>query len=709
MASSERRVRTRAFAARIALLGAFGIGALGIGRGAAAQDVPPPTRFERILWCAVPDSGHAVAKDLGFTAVQLGRGEDPAPLAARGLGWYLDQPIGKGVLELRDEEWRPVAEAYERGRDPAVLVRPGCVAVPDRIAAAAVGVAEQARRAAGRGLLFVALADEPSATRHNAPLDTCRCAHCLVAFRSFAERRYGSIDALNAAFGTHFEAFADVVPLSTDQVRRRELGDLHLPRDLRSFGAWLEFVDAQFADAVLQLARSAQVACPGVPVGLTGLSAPAAFGGVSFDRLVPQLTLVEPYDIGGAVELTRSLAPRAAHRYMTIGPGDAPAGVDLGDWVRMRLSAMACEGLAGVVVWNDRTVAGDDGPSAFGRAVQRGFAELGPVLDACAGAAVVPGAVWVLESAASVRAWWMLDSAADGMTWVRRLASYEATHSTSQAARVGWIRLLQDLGLQPHFVVEDGFAERLLIERPRCVVLPATIALSDRSAQALAAYVRSGGYVLADHSTGLYDEQLLRRDRGALDDVFGVEARSLLWTDLLVREGKSTGRERGLPLAERGLRGRLGQRLDGGDAFLEHAVGKGRAYYLNAPVVAYGAWRLDEQRVEPARELRRRVRSVLQRAGVEPPCDVRGDNLPTCLARVPLRLRDGRRAVAIRLIADDRPDLLQRIRRAGPVSLQIEFPGERRLGVLGGEPLGRDTKFTVPLDPFGLVVLEELR
>lgn len=670
--------------------------------------VPAPQRFEWVLWCSDLAASAPAARQLGFTAVQVGRGIDPSPATTAGLGYYLDQPIGKGLLELRDEAWRPVASAYERSRDPTTLVRPACFAVPGAVTAAAAAAATEVARVAGAGLRFVALADEPSATRHDAPLDTCRCEHCLAAFRRFAEARFGDLATCNRTLGTEFPDFAALQPPTTDQVRRRELGDVALPLDLRAFAVWLDFVDAQYADAVNNIARRAQAAAPTVPVGLTGLSAPAAFGGGDPSRIWPQLTLVEPYTIGGAPELARCLAPAAAHRYATLSP--PAAGAPVAAMVRAQLAAIAAQGLAGVVVWNDAAVLDASGQATpYGAAVVAAMDAYRSRFDALAGAAVVPASVWVVESQASVRAWWMLDSAGDGMTWVRRLASYEATHSTSQAARLGWIRLLQDLGLQPRFVAEAALPERLLRERPRCLVLPASVSLADRTLQAIQAYAQGGGTVLADHSTAIYDGELRRRDRGGLDALFGIEQRSLAWSDLLVREGRSTSRRRGLPLAEHGLRGVLGEATGDGDAFLEREHGRGRAVYLNAPVAGYAAWRLLVEQVEPARELRRRVRSVLERAGLRPPCVVRGAGLPTCLELVPLRLRSGRQALVVRINALEAPALLQQLAADGPRAVGLEWPDEITLRELGGDEIGRGQRFELRLDVFGALFLEVAR
>lgn len=720
--------------------------------GTAAAQRPaqpaPPQRFEKVLWCS-DEAGHALARARGYTAVQLGRGGDAATVRARGLRFYLDQPIGKGLLELRDEQWRPVVQEFERTRDPAKLIRPTCFAEPGVVERAVAAAAAEARRVGPEAMLFVALADEASSTRHNAPLDTCRCEHCQRAFRVFLKQRFAELDDLNEALGTHFAKFEDVQPLSTDQVRRRELGDRLLPLDLRAFSLWLEFVDAQFADAVASIRKGVVEAVPGVPVGLTGLNVPGAFGGHDYARLCAGHTLAEAYAIGAAPELLRSVVPAGAHRYATLAPPseqDLAGNVPLDGYVRAALADLACHGLAGVVVWNDRTIAtppgADDATQApevsetpiatpdgareatenvgdvppaewpvtrFGRALERGFAALGPALDALAGARIVPGDVWLVDSQPSVRAWWMLDSAKDGMTWVRRLASYEAGHSTSQAARLGWSRLLQDLGLQPTFVSDAALPERLLNEQPRCVVLPATIALSERAAQALQIYVRSGGTVLADHSTGIYDEHLERRGAGVLDELFGVQERSLAWNDLLVREGASLAEPTGsaaLPPVELGLRGELGERGSRADTFLERTHGRGRTVYMNATVVDYPEWRLQPRHILPARELRRRVRAALQRARVSPPCEVAGEFLPTCIERVPLELRDGRRVIAVRVHALDRASLLRQMAEAGPVEVELLFTRRVRLRDLDGRELGDGNRVGVRLDPFGATFVE---
>lgn len=676
--------------------------------------------FDRILWLDQDQLQDAAllqrVRGLGFTAVELGRGVDPAPLQQAGLACYVDQPAGKGLLELRDAEFQPLLQAFERDRDLSALRRPHCLGDAAAVLAAVGRLSERLASVPPAMVRFVALADEASATRHTCPLDLCRCEHCQRAFAACLQQRHGSIAALNRAWDSdHADFAAAAAAAGTDAIRRRELGGALLPANLRPWSERLEFVDGQLRAAVATLARASRELLPDAPVGLTGVQPPSAFGGHDLARLLDGLGAVEAYDVGGARALAASLLP-GAYRLSTLAPPPADAPARLAE---AQLCRAALHGERAVVVWNADAVFGQDGqPSPFGRAVQRGFERLGPALDACAGAELQPADVWLVESQASVRAWWMLDSAADGDTWPRRLSSYEAAHSTSLQSRAAWVHLLRDLGLQPRFVAAGELPERLLQQRPRLVVLPACIALSDRSCQALQSYVRAGGRLLADFAPALYDEQLVLRQGGALDPLFGIGARSLAADALLVREGRSRTRlPGGAGLAERGLELDAKAGLDRTAPVAEQAasqpigiecgVGRGAACYLNLLVADYERVRLDPAQVSSALDLRQRLRALLQRAQLRPPFEVHGERLPTCIERAVLRTRDGRTIYACRLDLLDRPQLLPMLAQGGAVPVTLQLPAVRHLRVLGGDDLGSGTSFTARLDPYaGLFLVE---
>ena len=669
----------------------------------------PP--FSTVLWVpaerAADPARLAAVRNLGFDAINLGPQGDPAPLRAAGLGYYLDQPIGKGFLELRDAEWKPIADAYERTRDADALARPQCLRDEAKLAELGTRATAAVTRLAGPGLRFVALADEASSTRHCNPLDVCRCARCIDAFRVFARARHGTIDALNEAWGTQFESFDVVSPLTTDQVRRRELGGVLLPARLEPFSDWLEFVDMGFANAVRRLAQDAARGAGGAPVGLTGVQAPLAFGGHDYFRLLSGSTLVEAYDLGGAVDLARSAAPRAQRWSTLMVPLEVDASTS--SVLLARLSEAAQRGDSGTVVWNDERVLSAEGaPNDAGRALRQAMQAARPVLDACAGADVKAHSVWMCESRASVRAWWMLDSEADGMTWVRRLSSHEITHSTSAAARRGWRKLLGDVGVTPQFVSEDELPTRLLQENPKLLVLPATIALSDRACRAIAAYVQQGGALVADHSPALYDERLRLRESGGLDALFGIEKRSLRLEDLGVREGRMrTGR---IGAVDRGLRAKIAERTGSESVYVEQRHRRGRAICLNLPVCVYAGVRLDPASVDVASDLRRRVRQAMQALQLGPMVEVRGEGLPTCVHRTWLDAAGGaRRILAVRLDAIDAPDVLAQLGQKGPRRVRLLFPQPVRVLSLGGAEIGSGTEIEADLDVYAGLFVEVRR
>lgn len=683
----------------------------GLGR---AQEPPAerPARTSFGVVCWVPAEratkpAHLRAlRELGVDAINLGPDGDFAPLAEAGLDFYLDQPIGKGLLELRDRDYEPLQKDYETTRDASRLVRPQCLrdaGLRARLGARAGEVAARARQAKGSSLRFVALADEASSTRHANPLDLCRCARCLAAFRAFALARHGSLERANTEWATQFANEAAIEPLTTDQIRRRELGGVLLPENLTPWTDWLDFVDQGFAEAVHALEQQVRAGGADVRVGLTGIQAPSAFGGHDYARLFAGASLVEAYDQGGAVELVRSLAPSAQHWSTLMLPTEFAA--DTGDLLTARIAEAAARGQSGTVLWSDERLLDAEGkPGRGGELLRSSLQRLRLPLDACAGAVPELDAVWICESHASVRAWWMLDSAGDGMTWVRRFSSHEATHSTSLAARRGWLKLLQDVGIAPRFVGESDLPLRLLQERPRLLVLPASIAMSDRLCAAIANYVRQGGHVVADHTPAIFDERLRRRAAGGLDVLFGIEQRSLRWEDLGVREG-SLRRGASGPV-ESGLRAAVAERIASEPVFVEKLHQRGRAVCLNLPVFAYAGQRLDPTKVVAAADLRKRMRQVLAAALVVPRCDVRGEGLPSCLARSFLRDATGRRLLAVRLDAIDDPSLLRELTQKGPRPVRLSFPAPVRLFSLRGEELGSGTEIEARLDAYAGLFVE---
>lgn len=674
-----------------------------------------PNRFEAILWLhgGPPRDAafFAAVQAAGYTAVSVSGGADPALPGTHGLRYYHDQLCGKGILELLGSQYEPVLKSYSQARDDSVLLRPSCLSRADTVAQLLDTAGKRLKKTLPHRPWAISLGDEISVTRHANPLDLCFAPASLEAFREFLIARYRTIDTLNGRWRTDFASFDSVRPFTADSIRRRELLTGRLPECLEPWAAHREFMDRELARVIGSLVKvvGSQEGAP--PVGLTGIQQPSAYGGHDYARLLPLCSFYEVYDIGGARDLAMCLAPASATQVATLFP---PAGKLSPKILQAQLADLIAHGMSGMVVWSaGLAFDGERRPTAYGKSINAALRRLRPAADRFAGATMGRSDVWMVESQASVRAWWMLDSRGDGDTWIKRLSSFEARHSTSLAARHGWVRLLEDLGLQPRLMPSEGLPASLAKASrgqsgpgkvvPRVLVLPATIAMSDAVAAAIRKYVKAGGVVLADHSVGLYDERLSLRVEPALDRLFALRARGTGMASQFVVGGKATPKARlrsGASVAEHGLEAAVSDVHGGRHLQMENEVGLGRTYYLNMAVCEYGSVRLEPKAIGAALDIRRRVRFVLRSAGVVPPVYIRAGGMPTCLERMVLSTRDGGRLLAVRVNALESPQLLAKLIKRGPVEIELSFPEKTVLkNLISRQTTGSATTHKVSLDP----------
>ena len=96
--------------------------------------------------------------------------------------------------------------------------------------------------------------------------------------RGWLRRQYGTLDALNAEWGTHFATWDDVRPETTIQAMRRTDGN---------FAAWADFkawMDVAFADALRRGTDAVHAADPHALAAIEGGQIPG-WGGYDYTRL----------------------------------------------------------------------------------------------------------------------------------------------------------------------------------------------------------------------------------------------------------------------------------------------------------------------------------------------------------------------------------------------------------------------------------------
>ncbi|MDK1022412.1 MAG: beta-galactosidase trimerization domain-containing protein, partial [Candidatus Hydrogenedentes bacterium] len=184
---------------------------------------------------------------------------------------------------------------------------------------------------------------------------------------------------------------------------------------------------------------------------------------------------------------------------------------------------------------------------------------------------------------------------------------------TSRMSQERFAHLLDSFGYQYDFVDYEAVIEGGLENYALCV-LPFTRALSDEEVQALEAFYRGGGALMADLLPGRYDEHGTQREPNRLQEIFGVEAHEELHlgplAPLLLEQTPKRGRRRkdtSQVASDRSIRGtHAGFFATSGDAPIVFVAGNapGHAMLLN--------YRLDD----PVQELDRALRDWLEDLGV---------------------------------------------------------------------------------------------
>ncbi len=671
--------------------------------------------FQVILWAfgdPAPPGLAGKLRKLGVTALNCEFGALSPWLKASGLPFYVGHGAGKGFLYMRERNWKAVFDPWYRTRKPSLLVRRPCLSDPGAFGRARERLVKTLSRLPEDRALALSLDDEISATRFIDPIDFCRGPHCLAAFRDWLREKYGSLESISSSWGRTFASWEEVFPPLTDRLREA-CGRNPYPRNLAWWNDHLAFRDHLLADRVSRLLAVERKLAPRLPAGFLGGQAPAAWGGYDWSLLAGPVRFVEAYDIGGAREVAASFASPETKRVETLFLGKDP------DLARARFYSMLAHGLSGAILWSSRRFLDLEGkPTAAARALAPAFLEAGGAAGtALAGSRPAPGPwrIGILESQPSVRLHWWKDSLADGKTWPRRFGSYEASHSTSMATRVSWIRLVEDLGFQPRFLAVKDLERGALNGRtsPKLLVLPRTVALGDGACREIRSFLEKGGVLVADGETALYDSSLHRRKTGALDELFGIRRPSdpSAWvpSDRNGRPRASAFSPGGLPILQKGIAPGEGtsSRITAGVnwAFSDR---RGRAFYWNLSLCPYAAHREKGRPDRGVRLARRLLAEAARAAGIRPPFGAEVLSKEESwvplerLARISPR---GKRLWVVRVnLGKEGLGRLPRGKR-----LFVRISSNRAVGLRdlrAGKDLGKGKAWILALDPWAFLCLE---
>jgi len=376
-----------------------------------------------------------------------------------------------------------------------------CLTDPKHLENWTAGLADRAAGAALFGPPAYTLGDENYLV--HGKLDICTSPTCLAAFRAELEKRYGSLDALNAAWGTAFAGWADVVPAPFDEVKDQPA---HWPR-------WADH--RMYMDRVLTRAHAVgreaiRRSDPEARVGFDGVFDLNSWHGYDFYQLCRACDLVQVYACRPPqIEYLRSWKQPGAvvgAWYNHTGNYDEVSAKRLG-W------DLLLHGFNSSWYWTSYNT---------------GPALLFPDLRAA------PQFTWMQESHAEIMAGigkllLHVGREQDGVAIHYSQASVHAgtlTGRTHSRAQLGFARLVEDLGLQFDMLSYEQI-EQGQLGKYKALLMPASTAVSPAEAQAIREFVEAGGLVIADTAPGILDDHCRLVEPGLLDGLFGVTRNGL--------------------------------------------------------------------------------------------------------------------------------------------------------------------------------------
>lgn len=335
------------------------------------------------------------------------------------------------------------------------------------------------------------LADESSVTCYADAYDVDWSPDDLRAFRAWLQLRYSSLDALNQAWGTAFRNWESVLPMTTAEAQAHG-----------NFAPWAEhriFMEESFIRAIRQAGEVAREFDPQARASFSGTQVPTAHNGCNWYEIDQAADYLQPYSGGNQDAMHHLFRPSLRLTGFT-GYGKVDDDVQHEVWERLFYGHSGAS-----IFWHYTLMNPDLTLSAQGHALAEAFgrmqAGIGRVFM---NSEVLEDGVAIHFSMASIRGAWITDGKiVEGVVSANRTSQ---NFSELMKRRDAWVKDLERQGAQFRFLATPQI-EAGELSRYKTLILPYSIALSDREVEAIEQFAAGGGKVYLDDQTGRMDEK----------------------------------------------------------------------------------------------------------------------------------------------------------------------------------------------------------
>ena len=426
---------------------------------------------------------YAQLKKLGVNQIRFWAVDAPdhyRPYFKYNLGF--DFPVGKGGQLEGSRFQREFSEPYAKTGDRKYLCRRPCLNDAGFLAEDLKKVRETVKRLSPLYPASYDCGDENSLTRWSAEFDFCFSGHCLAEFRRWLKECYMSLDELNAAWGTGFKSWQEVMPDTAKESRRR-----NAPLARKAYGAWADhrrFMELTYARYFMQVKSEVQKLAPGTRFDMSGTQPPNGWTGMDMWLIGKVVDLPALYDVENLGEIIRSFRRPFAH-----------------PWFGYRFDGARGRWRA----WNDAFRFLDFGISFYHEGLMLMPDYTIPVQVAELGEALVDlraGGARLLRS---------LEAEEEALVHYSQASVHAAQIENRYADFLGvrdvWCRRLVASGVQFRFVAYEEIEQGILDSTgAKAVILPHSAALSAKEVGALRRFAARGGRVIGDAHSARMDE-----------------------------------------------------------------------------------------------------------------------------------------------------------------------------------------------------------